>query len=66
MELQQQLEQLENEKTQLENERQQLQLQLSVEKQIRSSKINRNQIRNSIPLEELYVLTSKQYARDYI
>lgn len=62
----QEKEQIENEKTQLENERQQLQLQLSVEKQIRLSKVNRNQIQNSIPLDELYIITSKQYAREYI
>ena len=73
MELQIKIEQIEQEKQQveidkqqLENEKQQLQLQLSVEKQIRLSKINRNQIQNSIPLDELYIITSKQYAREYI
>ena len=51
---------------QIEKEKQQLQLRLESEQQIRLNKINRNQIQNSIPLEELYILTSKQYARDYI
>jgi hypothetical protein len=61
-----QLVELQEKIQQIENEKQQLQIQLDMEKQIRLSKINRNQIQNSIPLDELYILTSKQYAREYI
>ena len=51
---------------QIENEKQQLQLRLETESQIRLSAITRNQIFNSVPVDELYILTTRQYSRNYI
>jgi len=61
-----QLVELQSKVQEKEIEKQQLQLLLRNESQIRSNKISRNQLHNTVPLDELYILTTRKYAQDYI
>ena len=63
---QRQLVELQAKLEQIETQNQQLQLQVRNESQIRSNKISRNQLHNTVPLDELYILTTRKYAQDYI
>jgi prophage antirepressor-like protein len=66
VDLQTKLQTIQTEKEAVEAEKQQLQLTLQAETQIRHSAINRNMTHNSLPLDEVYILTTRRYECHYI
>ena len=65
-ELQEKMNMFEEEKRKFQQEKVDYQAIVQRDTQIRTSIIDRNQIRNLLPLEEIYILTTIEYDRSYL